>query len=1240
MPSCRRNSAHSIPPLQPLTLFVSRRLHTAHRSPSRLLPLLRLLLPLAALICLLPQSYLSDVPPARQQHNVWYNGLQITGIAVDEQTGDVFFSDAAGNRVIHQTRNGSLVRVYNASGYYSPMQLAFLDGRLYVADSANARMTVIDVSSGDVQLAFDSALTACSALAFDAYAREFIALDGWNMMALKWELPCGCSGNSSSGGGAHWTTANSLDWLEPTPRYLSSLSRLSSANSQQWYLLDPTESLLYGYQIRDGFIVERSNFQLPGVVAHQHVDLGDSGGDKLYVLSQPAPDSPMQVAVLLINSSRSSLLDEWTAPGRGGGAVPFYGSALHVDSSGAQYISDHGVDARSSPHGRVVKLGLGPNHTEQGSWTMSDGEAHAFSSVWYHSARTHGGACSVWLADVDNGMVRVSANGTLLPPFYLPPSDPTDSRTARFAGGMAADTAIVGVYDEATYVLLDTAAPNTTKLWRFVPSSQRYELLDTTAAQLGANISGIAVDTTQHHIYLTDSRNRRVVRLYWRGALDDSFAISPSYLHRPAGLAVSEPRQLLLVAVNGGQCGGGGVLAVNTSSGEALWFCCLWRLWDPTRWPISLALSEQATALYMADNTGRVFEIDRIVRPWIVAVHLITPAARDIRSMSVGADGTLYAIDTYSRRLIILSPLTRGLEIVDQCDSPLPRAPAASGSGATVAVVAAFACAAALAALAAGGYVRWQKRRHASSWWLRQAGERLINGSELQEEGSIDECELRLSRDQQTERSSSLFDSIAPVARVAKEEAGELVDVSTSKRYDYYVARYEVVAAVSDMRDKGLSIRRAARSTSQPLPVNIAHSTAHSFEQFSHTSPDTPSASSASSASSTPSSSIASVAHPTSSSDPSEYHTPNELLTPTCASTTASNASLALQSPPRIARLQSAWRAPIAPTFIDSVSDLTILGEGSSGVVYRAMHNGVACVVKLPKAAALSGSTWREWQCHMTLPSHANLVRFLGALAMSSTTYLVLGLVRQGNLHTLLRSAAGSIYTRPYAVMRCLRDMSAALRHVHAAGIVHRDVSCRNILVDSDGCMVLADLGLATLLAHNAHDELEHERQQQQRMAVPVRWTSPEALAGDSLSSISDVWALGVAAWEMTAGGALPYGERQRGTMACIWPIIAGQMTLRVDDAWGSVGASGSDSVVHCMAEQRLAERVRRLVQLCLTHDSQQRPDSERLAAETERQWQAWRAEESTATEQLDKEWAAWHGEVQLRLGAPSSPHQ
>ena len=218
------------------------------------------------------------------------------------------------------------------------------------------------------------------------------------------------------------------------------------------------------------------------------------------------------------------------------------------------------------------------------------------------------------------------------------------------------------------------------------------------------------------------------------------------------------------------------------------------------------------------------------------------------------------------------------------------------------------------------------------------------------------------------------------------------------------------------------------------------------------------------------------------------------------------------------------------------------------------------------------------------------------------------------------RSASGVRYGRPYSVMRCMRDMCAALNHIHSYGILHRDVSCRNILVDSDGRMLLADLGLAV--------ELTASNEAAQHPAVPVRWTSPEALASARYSSQSDVWSLGVAVWEMTAGGRLPY-DKQRNTKACIRLIVGGQHSLQVDATWGTESCTSE-------AELRLAGRVRAVLQQCLTFDVEQRPDSEQLKQIVEREWEEWKVEAGDAADSLESDWEAHHSDVQKQLGPPA----
>ena len=128
-------------------------------------------------------------------------------------------------------------------------------------------------------------------------------------------------------------------------------------------------------------------------------------------------------------------------------------------------------------------------------------------------------------------------------------------------------------------------------------------------------------------------------------------------------------------------------------------------------------------------------------------------------------------------------------------------------------------------------------------------------------------------------------------------------------------------------------------------------------------------------------------------------------------------------------------------------------------------------------------------------------------------------------------------------------------------------------------------------------------------------------------SAQSDVWSLGVATWEMTAGGALPYGEQYSTARSCIRPIVAGQLTLHVDERWGRDSTSA--------AEQRLADTVRRVIHTCLTYECRDRPDSEQLCEMVDRWWDDWRQEAGDELAEIERHWHEHHTEVQRRLGKP-----
>jgi serine/threonine-protein kinase len=94
-------------------------------------------------------------------------------------------------------------------------------------------------------------------------------------------------------------------------------------------------------------------------------------------------------------------------------------------------------------------------------------------------------------------------------------------------------------------------------------------------------------------------------------------------------------------------------------------------------------------------------------------------------------------------------------------------------------------------------------------------------------------------------------------------------------------------------------------------------------------------------------------------------------------------------------------------------------------------------------------------------------------------------------------------------------DVSAALAAAHAAGIVHRDVTPGNILLDPDDGARLTDFGIAL---GGAGTDGEPALTATGQLVGTLRYLAPEQLRGAPASPASDVHALAAVTYEMLAG--------------------------------------------------------------------------------------------------------------------------
>jgi len=139
--------------------------------------------------------------------------------------------------------------------------------------------------------------------------------------------------------------------------------------------------------------------------------------------------------------------------------------------------------------------------------------------------------------------------------------------------------------------------------------------------------------------------------------------------------------------------------------------------------------------------------------------------------------------------------------------------------------------------------------------------------------------------------------------------------------------------------------------------------------------------------------------------------------------------------------------------------------------------------------------------------NHPNIVNVYGYWMEKGQLNLSMEFVNGWNLRQILdRSPIPPVW----ATGAILRETLDALMHVHAKGFVHRDLKPGNIMVDFAGRSKLLDFGIARVVS--------------QEMTLPgtvigtTAYMSPEQVRGLSATPQSDLFSLGIIAFEMLTG--------------------------------------------------------------------------------------------------------------------------
>ncbi len=223
--------------------------------------------------------------------------------------------------------------------------------------------------------------------------------------------------------------------------------------------------------------------------------------------------------------------------------------------------------------------------------------------------------------------------------------------------------------------------------------------------------------------------------------------------------------------------------------------------------------------------------------------------------------------------------------------------------------------------------------------------------------------------------------------------------------------------------------------------------------------------------------------------------------------------------------LEAVW----GPAARERYEMLECLGRGASGTVYacrdRYLANAPVAMKVFPLALMKDPESRTRLAQEIRAAHrvcHENIVRFYDFIQETNFFAITMELVPGIPLRQFIAPTRELPLAR---VLSVLRQCCAGLQAIHAAGIIHRDLKPDNILVTRDGIVKITDFGIAAFSRMEATQEMvARSRRPEARSKThkttlgTVEYISPEFIEHNKFDNRSDIYSLGVIAYELITG--------------------------------------------------------------------------------------------------------------------------